>query len=128
LARRAVLDATAVLAVLFNEMGSDRVLPLLKGAMLSTVNLAEAYANLVRRGIDGALAWRRLMELGCEICAMDEEQARLAGELAGQPRTKALSLGDRACLALAAQREATVYTTDARWNKLGLEIEVAVIR
>jgi PIN domain nuclease of toxin-antitoxin system len=39
-----------------------------------------------------------------------------------------LSLGDRACLALAIQRNATVYTTDRDWSKLSIGIKIEVIR
>ena len=43
-------------------------------------------------------------------------------------RPYGLSLGDRACLALAIQRKAAVYTTDAAWKNLNLGIEINVIR
>jgi PIN domain nuclease of toxin-antitoxin system len=43
-------------------------------------------------------------------------------------RLYGLSLGDRACLALAIQRRATVYTTDRVWKNLALDIEIQVIR
>lgn len=125
---RVVLDSTAILAVLFNELGSETVVPLLEGALVSAANLAEVYASLVRRGVDADLAWRQLLELGCAICPMDKEQARIAGGLAGQRQTAELSLGDRACLALALQRKGTVYTTNATWKSLGLDVEVEVIR
>jgi ribonuclease VapC len=128
LASPAVLDATAILAVLFSEMGSDAVVPLLGGALVSAVNLSEVYAVLVRRGLDAGVAWRQLEGLGCEICPMDKEQARVAGELAARSRTRELSLGDRACLALAVQRKATVYTTNAAWKNLGIGVEIQVIR
>ncbi len=124
----AVLDSPAILAVLFNELGSDKVVPLLEGALVSAVNLAEVHASLVRRGVDADVAWRQLHELGCEFCPMDEEQARIAGDLAGQQRAVGLSLGDRACLALAIKREATAYTTNAAWRSLGFGIAVEVIR
>lgn len=122
-----MVDATAILAVLFEEAGSDSVAALLDGALLSAVNLSEVYGSLLRRGVDAALAWDRLLELGCEICPMDEEQARIAGELAGRPLA-AMSLGDRACLALGVARKATVYTTIAEWKDLRIGVEVQVIR
>ena len=121
-----VLDSPAILAVLFNERGSDEIMPLLEGALVSAVNLAELHASLVRRGVDADVAWGQLHELGCEFCPMDEEQARIAGEMAGQRRTVGLSLGDRACLALAIERKASVYTTNAAWRILGLGIDVEV--
>jgi PIN domain nuclease of toxin-antitoxin system len=68
------------------------------------------------------------VSFGFEISFFDDLQARLAGELVTQTRPYGLSLGDRACLALAIQRKATVYTTDAAWKKLNLGIEVEVIR
>jgi ribonuclease VapC len=128
LASPAVFDATAIVAVLFKEPGSDAILAQLDGALVSTVNLAEAQAALLRRGAKADFAWRRLVDLGCEIVPFDQEQARLAGQLPQGTRVNGLSLGDRACLALAIERKATVYTTDATWKNLGLGIGVEVIR
>jgi PIN domain nuclease of toxin-antitoxin system len=124
----AVLDSSAILAVVFSEPGSDVVLPLLQGGLLSTVNLAEVHTRLLLRGVDSDFAWRRVLSFGCEICFFDALQARLAGELVLQTRPHGLSLGDRACLALAIQRKATVYTTNPAWKNLDLGIEVEVIR
>ena len=124
----AVLDSSAILAVIFSEPGDEVVLPLLKGGLLSTVNSAEVHTRLVSRGIDTDFAWRRVIAFGCEISYFDDVQARLAGELVLQTRPFGLSLGDRACLALAIQRKAAVYTTDAAWKNLNLGIEINVIR
>jgi PIN domain nuclease of toxin-antitoxin system len=123
-----VLDATAILAVLFNEMGSDVLMPLLEGALVSAVNLAEVHAVLVRRGVDADVAWRQLEGLGCAVSPMDAEQARIAGGLVRSTSTYRLSLGDRACLALAIQRKATAYTTNAAWKNLAPGIHVEVLR
>ncbi len=128
MASAVVLDASAILAVVFNEPGSDRVLPLLDGGLLGTVNLAEAHTRLLVRGAGADFAWRRVMALGCEICFFDDQLARIAGELVTQTRPYGLSLGDRACLALAMQRKATVYTTDREWTRLGLDLKIEVIR
>ena len=126
--RPAVLDATAVLAVLFNEPGADAVLPLLQSAAVSAINLAEVHSHLLRHGVKADLAWKSLQDLDLEICPFDAEQARLAGELVHGTRVLSLSLGDRACLALGIQRKATVYTSDAAWKNFRLGIEVEVIR
>jgi PIN domain nuclease of toxin-antitoxin system len=114
--------------VLFSEPGSESVIDLLQGALLSTVNLAEVHARLLLGGSSSEPAWSRLLSLGCEVCPFDAEQARLAAELIGQTGSNGLSFGDRACLALAMQRDATVYTTDRAWKNLPLEIEIEVIR
>ena len=128
MASPAVLDSSAILAVVFNERGSDQVLPLLDGGLLSAVNLAEVHTRLLLRGAGSDFAWRRVMEFGCEICFFDDRQARVAAELIAQTRPYGLSLGDRACLALAIERKAAAYTTDAAWRNLGLSIAVNVIR
>ena len=124
----AVLDSSAILAVVFNEPGSDIALPLLQDALLSAVSLAEIHARLLLDGVPSDFAWERILNLGCEVCLFDGEQARIAGDLAGKTRPFGLSLGGRACLALAIQRHATVYTTDRAWKSLALPIDIEVIR
>ncbi len=124
----AVLDASAILAVLFNEPGSKAILPHLQGGLLSAVNLAEVYARLLAGGAPADFAWDRVLHLGCVVSPFDDQQARLAGELRGVSRSLGLSFGDRACLALATQRHATAYTTNPAWRSLSLGIDVKVIR
>jgi len=128
LANPAVLDSSAILAVVFGEAGGDRVIPFLAGGLVSAVNLAEVHTMLMLRGMDADFAWRGIMRFGCDICFFDDLQARAAGELIAITRPYGLSLGDRACLALAIQRKATVYTADGAWKNLNLGIAVEVIR
>ena len=123
----AVLDSSAILAVVFNEPGSDVVLPLLQGAFLSTVNLTEIHMRLLLDGVPSDFAWERILNMGCEVCFFDGEQARIAGDLVAKTRPLGLSLGDRACLALAIRRNATVYTTDRAWKSLALPIEIEIV-
>lgn len=92
------------------------------------MNLAEVHTRLLLHGAGADFAWRRVMEFGCEICFFDDQQARVAAELIAQTRPYGLSLGDRACLALAIQRKAAVYTTDAAWKNIDPGIEVNLIR
>jgi ribonuclease VapC len=123
-----VLDSSAILAVIFNEPGSEKIAPLLQGAWLSAVNLAEVHTRLLLRGAPADFAWSRILSLGFSVSAFDEDQARIAAEMVVKTRPLGLSLGDRACLALAIQRQATVYTTDRAWTALDLGIQVQVIR
>jgi len=124
----AVLDASALMALIRGEPGADTVVSCLSRAIISTVNQAEVQTKLVSAGIDEALAWWHIAEARCPSVAFDEAQARIAGGLVSVTRPYGLSLGDRACLALAIQRKAAVYTADAAWKKLGLSIEINVIR
>jgi ribonuclease VapC len=123
-----VLDSSAILAVIFNEPGSERVAPLLQGALLSTVNLAEVHTRLILDGVPADFAWSRILSMGFEVCHFEQEQARIAAELIAKTRPLGLSLGDRACLGLAILRQASVYTTDRAWKTLDLGIEIEVIR
>ena len=120
------LDSSAVLAVFLNEPG-EIVIPVLEGALLSTVNLAEVHTKMLDLGAMPAHAWSRVQSVHCEICFFTEQQARIAAELLPITRSFGLSLVDRACLALAIDRKATVYTTDRIWTKLDLGIRVEAI-
>lgn len=124
-----VLDASAILAVLQNEPGSDELTDeVLAQSAVSTVNLAEVQTKLVRRGITPAEAWKVALVPANQVVAFSEDQARATGNLVAQTRALGLSLGDRACLALALELKAPVYTTDKSWKKLDLGISIHVIR
>lgn len=124
----AVLDASALMALIRGEPGANIVVSCLSRSLISAVNQAEVQTKLVSVGIDEALAWWHIAEARCPSVPFDEDQARIAGGLVRVTRPYGLSLGDRACLALALQRQAAVYTTDAVWKNLSLGIEVNVIR
>jgi PIN domain nuclease of toxin-antitoxin system len=124
----AVLDASALIALMRHEKGAAMVAACLSRAVVSTVNQAEVQTKLVSVGLDEREAWWHIAEIGCQSVPFDEEQARIAGGLVRITRPYGLSLGDRACLALAIQRKAAVYTTDAAWKNLSLGIGVEVIR
>lgn len=124
----AVLDASAVLALLAREPGADLLTPeLLSTAASSSVNLAEVQSKLVERGMDSDEAWEATVS---SVTAMSftPEHARIAGDLVRRTRPHGLSLGDRACLALAIALNAPVYTADKSWKKLKLSIPVHTIR
>jgi ribonuclease VapC len=124
----AVLDASALIALIRGESGADRVIACLPQAIISTVNVAEVQTRLVAAGLDEKLAWWHIAEAGCLAVPFDQDQARIAGSLVKVTRAYGLSLGDRACLALAIQRQGAVYTTDRAWKSLDLGIYIEVIR
>ncbi len=128
LLKAAVLDSSAILAVILNEPGNQKVAPFLQGGLLSTVNLAEVQTRLAQLGVAADHAWNRILSFHCEVCFFSDEQARIAAELITATKPFGLSLGDRACLALAMDRKARIYTTDRIWKNLDLPIEIEVIR
>ncbi|UDF05406.1 type II toxin-antitoxin system VapC family toxin [Asticcacaulis sp. AND118] len=122
-----ILDSSAVLALLFNEAGADRVQAVLPDAMISAVNFSEVIAKLCEKGLPSETARQAVEALGIEVVAHDVEQAFLAGALRLTTRALGLSLGDRACLALAKVREMPVLTADAAWQGL-TDFQVVLIR
>ena len=124
----AVLDSSAILAAIYSEPGSDQISALPRGALLSSVNLVEVQSKLILDGSTPIFAWSRIFELGCEVCAFDGAQARIASEMIRQTKPFGLSLGDRACLALAIERRAIVYTADQVWRNLSLGVQIEIIR
>jgi ribonuclease VapC len=125
---KAVLDASAVLAVLNSEPGAEKLLPLLGDGVVSTVNLAEVQSKLVAAGVAPEDAWQAAISPVQEIAEFTAEHAKIAGSLTAVTRGLGLSLGDRACLALAIARKAPVYTADRTWKSLRLGIAIHVIR
>jgi ribonuclease VapC len=124
-----VLDASAMLAVLNQELGSEKLTAeILSNAAGSTVNLAEVQTKLVSRGGDPDEAWEDALSAVHEPVPFTAEQARIAGNLVTQTRLLGLSLGDRACLALGAALHAPVYTTDKSWKTLEIGVRIHVIR
>ena len=123
-----VLDASAVLALLKREPGAERVRAVLDRAAIGAVNAAEVQSKLVELGLSRDAAEARIRFLGCSILPFSDVQAIEAGSLVALTRSLGLSLGDRACLAVAIDRKATVYTTDRIWTELDLGIQVEVIR
>jgi ribonuclease VapC len=126
---KVVLDASALLALLNQEPGAQKLTPeLLREATASTVNLAEVQTKLVREGGDPDEAWELALAPISEAEPFTNEHAKIAGTLVRQTRPLGLSLGDRACLALAMTLGAPVYTTDKDWKNLKLGVPIHVLR
>lgn len=125
-----VLDASALLALLQVEPGSDRVAQALPDAAMSVANLAEVAAKLVDIGLDGAGLVARTDALGIRAYEVTREdvatQARIRHLDPGGRR--GLSLGDRLCLALAQRLDIPVITADRAWADIDLPVEVTLIR
>ena len=126
---RIVLDASALLAILNQEPGAEKLTPeLLSAATTSTVNLAEVHSKLVSRGLDPKDAWEAALSPISEVMPFTAEHARVSGDLVTKTRPLGLSLGDRACLALGLALKAAVYTADRSWNKVKIGVRIHVIR
>jgi len=123
-----VLDASALLALLNAEPGSEVVEQTIPGAAISTVNLSEVAGKLAEAGMPGDVIRTVLGGIELEVHPFNLEAAYLVGALRVQTRELGLSLGDRACLALGIQLELPGLTTDRNWKSLEVGVEVRVIR
>jgi PIN domain nuclease of toxin-antitoxin system len=123
-----VLDASAVLAHLRGERGADKVAERLDGAAISAVNWAEVIQKLVDDAMTDDTIELALSNLSLAVIDFDAPLAEAAGRLRRTTRERGLSLGDRACLALARREGKPVLTADRAWAELDLGVEVVLIR
>jgi ribonuclease VapC len=123
-----VLDASAVLCLLQEEKGAERVARALPAAVIGAVNHSEVVGKLVEAGIDEPTVDGLIDKLQLKVIPFDRTQARLAGSLRATTRTLGLSLGDRACLALAATEGATALTCERSWAKFEAPCKVETVR
>jgi ribonuclease VapC len=123
-----VLDASALLAMLRSEAGTERVEPRLEGSGIGAVNLSEVVAKLIEDGVPEVEIRAAVGRLQLDVHPFDREQAYAAGVLRQATRGLGLSFGDRACLALAQRLGGTALTADWSWARLELDIRVEVIR
>jgi ribonuclease VapC len=123
-----VVDASALLALMRAERGADRVAAVIDRAVIGAVNLAEVVGKFVREEIAIGVVREWLAGLEVEVRPFDRELAYAAGVLVPTTRRRGLSLGDRACLALARELGRTALTTDRAWRDLDVGVEIEVIR
>jgi ribonuclease VapC len=123
-----VLDASAILAELFREPGSERVSRARPRAVVSAVNYSEVIAKLIDEGLSASAAEDAVEQLRCEVLEADKHRSVLAALLRQHTRRKGISLGDRYCMQLAMELGVPLLTTDRRWALLGLAVEVELIR
>ena len=126
----AVLDASALLALLLEEPGADRVRAVITDAAMSTVNLAEVVGYLARKGTTEADIRTMTDDIRVALVPFDEGLAYATGLYLPTTRPAGLSLGDRACLALAERLAVRAQTTDRSWSRVAaaIGVEVELIR
>lgn len=124
-----ILDASALLALLKNEPGADKVESLLGQIVMSSINVSETASILLESKMTFQEVQECLLPLISDIVPFDEEQAFKTAELRKHTKNHGLSLGDRACISLGIKMGLPVYTADKVWQKLQLDnLEIELIR
>ncbi len=124
----AVLDASALLALLRKEAGAEKVAAVLTRSCISSVNLAETYSKMVEHGKRLEEVVYQVDRLRIAVIPFDAGQAQTAASFWKLTRSAGLSLGDRACLALALETGAPAFTTEKEWLKCDVGAQVVKIR
>ena len=124
-----VLDASAVIAWLRREPGAEQVDAAFGDEpVISAVNFAEVLSKVGERGGDVRSAARDLRIEGLRVEPYGDEDGVVTAEFRLPTQAQGLSLGDRACLALARRLGMPVLTADPQWADLGVGVTIQVIR
>ena len=125
---KTILDASALLAVIFEEAGAEKIVPLVRRSIINAVNLSEVVGKMSERGWADDEIRGTLSRFHLGVVSFDAEMAFATGMLRRFTRKEGLSFGDRACLAMAMRENSRVLTADRAWSGLDLGVEIEVIR
>lgn len=98
------------------------------GSFVSSVNLSEVAAKLVEFGYADDEVTAILRDTSVTVRDFTSEMAVSAGLLRRQTRRLGLSLGDRACLALARELGLPALTADRNWLTLDAGVRIELCR
>lgn len=117
-----VLDASALLALLFKEAGAARFVAAAgPRPAMSAVNWSEVHQKATTHGVDGQQLLSRALDAGLEIIDLTVDRAERVSSLWPSTRPLGLSLADRACLALAMELRRPAVTADQSWSQLNID-------
>jgi ribonuclease VapC len=122
----AVLDASALLALLRDEPGAAKVAEVIETARISAVNLAEVISFYIHLGMPADEIDAMIAPLPLEIVNADADLARRAGQLRAITADAGLSLGDRFCIALAERDGTVALTADRQWLSIADRVNASI--
>ena len=123
-----ILDASAIIAYMDGEPGSDIVEEWLPDSAASMVNICEVIAVLVREGKPVEQVSEGVRDLILTIVPFSWEIARATAAMIKDTQPKGLGLGDRAALATAKVMNLPVLTAESRWLDVPTGADVRLIR
>ncbi len=122
-----VMDSSALLALVKDEVGADQVSRALPTAIASPVIFAESVSKAANQGYDPDRVAAQLLADGLVIRSIGSENMASVIKL-HRLALRNVSLADRFCLALAMQLALPILTADRPWRDLGLPVELRYIR
>jgi len=123
-----VLDASAILAVIQDEAGTDALRSLETVPLVSAINLVEVHAVMARAGVTSDVIRATLARLRLEVLPFAPTLVEGAAEIHARGRKRGLSLGDAACLATARAIGGEAWTADSAWRGLDVGVRIRLIR
>lgn len=121
-----VLDASALIAMLKEERGGDRVAEVIGDCCMCVINFAEVISYFAFAGYSQKQVAEILRPLPIDLVPADAELSWAAGLLRPKTKQAGLSLGDRYCLALAKRNGSEVLTADQSWEQIAEDVGVRV--
>jgi PIN domain nuclease of toxin-antitoxin system len=123
-----VLDSSVLLAIFKNEQYAEDLLDVIEGSVISAVNFTEVWTKLHDLGLASNPDVQAIFDLLERVEPLTQSQAQLAADLRPLTKHAGLSLGDRACLALAIETGGEVYTADHAWSRVNVGCRIHAIR
>jgi ribonuclease VapC len=128
--RNHLLDASALLALIFDEPGADRVRELLDDSKIHAVNLAEVVRKMVALGMSAEEVISHIASLNLEVIeGLSATQVYEIARLAAEAKRLGLSVGDCVCLTQAEWYGSAAVTADRTWQEVrGRKVKMVLIR
>lgn len=125
-----VIDASVLIALLKEERGYEAALPYFTdNVLISSVNWAEVVGYVATKNSALITDLPTIFStFNISILPFTISDAYTVGELLTKTKPYGLSLGDRACIALAMEKKAAILTADRAWKKLNLGVKIQCIR
>ena len=123
----AVLDASAIIALLKGERGASKVAAVIADATVAAINHAEVVSHFAYLGAPIEEIRIMLGTLPYTVVVADETLAWEAGALRAITSSSRLCLGVRFCLALARRLSVPAYTADRAWKDVAADSGVKVV-
>jgi PIN domain nuclease of toxin-antitoxin system len=122
------VDASVMLAIIFDEPGAEGLLEMIRSGTMSAVNFSEVLTKCIEQGADADFAQLQVGRLNITVAPFTDQDAKSAAALRLPTRHRGLSLGDRACLALALREGVPAVTADRQWGGIDVGVDIRLIR